>query len=608
MKKVKKIYSSLLLIEGFMMKRFYIFALILGVFSLQHASPLAAHAPGPAPDFHCDVFPSNNIWNTRVDSLPTDPALTTKFLNDVGTGQTMLQDFASGEWPVGSNSPIGIPLTVVNGSQPLVRINYTAYGHESDPGPFPIPANAAIEGGPNSTGDRHVLVLDETNCVLYELYRAFPQPDGSWNAEAGARYDLNSNALRPLNWTSADAAGLPILPGLVRYQEILEGSINHAIRVNLTRTADAYVWPARHEASSLPLSQYLPMGSRLRLRADFDISGFDPVVQIILQAMKTYGLIVADHGNNMVISGMPDTRWNDTILRQFRTITSSNFEVVDTCSLRVDPHSGAAQLGANLIPNSCSSQSPVVTPMPSATIRPTNTLTFTPTIRPTNTPTLRPTNTPIATIRPTNTLTFTPTIRPTNTPTPRPTNTPFPTPRPTDVGGGQNLTPTIRPTNTPTYTPTIHPTNTPTLPPTNTVMPMTLGSRVVVPSNIRARTNFVVVITLDNPASAAGGGIDAMEIQCTASPSARLIGQSYSNGVIFGPNPLIVAQATPSSIVYAVSQTGTNPPVRVGGTALSLTIRAASAGQGTITCAVEVIDGNGATTLLNVSPVTFTVR
>ncbi len=769
------------------MKRFRIFAMLLWLLSLQNMAPLLANAPGPAPDIDCAIFPANNIWNTPVNTLPVDTVMTNVFLNDVGAGTTMHQDFASGEWPPGSNSPIGIPITIVNGSQPPVRINYTAYGNESDPGPFPIPTTAAVEG---VTGDRHVIVVDETNCIAYELYNAYPQPDGSWNADSGARYDLNSNALRPAGWTSADAAGLPILPGLVRYEEVLQGSINHAIRFNLTNTSDSYVWPARHESSTLPVGQYLPMGARLRLRADFDISGFDPVVQIILQAMKTYGMILADQGNNMVISGVPDSRWNDSALRQFRTITAGNFEVVDTCSLKVDPNSAQAQFGAN---PGCSAQIPTVTPPATATVRPTNTVvpptstpfpTNTPTLRPTNTATPRPTNTATPTLRPTNTATprptntlvpptatpatgvlgariFTPllsvargstvmadimldnpasasgggvkaaaiecflaptgmlvgqsvtrtslfganstvnnrgftsssrmyyrvtttipistggmvarlnmnaalngaatitctfqvttannsninlvvapltitiirtvpssTPRPTNTAPPRPTNTP--TARPTDIGGGQEVTPTLRPTNTPTPRPTNtatprptntpvpptatpRPTNTPVPPtatprPTNTPIAATVASRIVIPGTIYAGTNFNVGITLDNPAAAAGGGVDAMEIQCSVTPTTRLIGQSFANGTVFGPNAVIVSQPTTSSIVYAVSQSGTNPPVTVGGTVLTLTIRAASVGQGTMTCAVEIIDGNGMTTVLSVAPVTITVR
>jgi hypothetical protein len=330
------------------------FLLILLLLCLaQSGAPHAAQASSPAPDINCNLFPADNIWNTPINTLPVDSASTNIFLNAVGGTRGMHADFGAGQW---DGADIGIPIAVVNGSQPTVPINYTAYGDESDPGPFPIPPTAPIEGGPNGDGDRHVLVVDDTNCILYELYRAFPQGGGtSWNAESGARYDLTSHNLRPASWTSADAAGLPILPGLVRYQEILAGSINHAIRFTLQRTGDAYVWPARHEASSYSPSLYLPMGARLRLKQSFDISGFHPTVQIILQAMKTYGIIVADNGSNMFFQGTPDSRWNDSVLQQFSQVTAANFEVVDTCSLQVSANSGQAQVGANPPPNNCTS-------------------------------------------------------------------------------------------------------------------------------------------------------------------------------------------------------------------------------------------------------------
>jgi hypothetical protein len=325
--------------------------ILLLLLMTQGFMPQSAQADGPSPDINCNIFPADNIWNTPINTLPVDTTSTNVFLNAVGAGRTMHADFGSGLW---EGADIGIPYTVVSGGQTPVEIIYTAYGDESDPGPFPIPMDAPIEGAPNVNGDRHVLVVDDTNCRLYELYRAFPVGN-TWYADSGAEYDLNSHNLRPLNWTSADAAGLPILPGLVRYEEILDGSINHAIRFTLQRTADGYVWPARHEAGSYSFSQYLPMGARLRLKASFDISGFDPTVQIILQAMKTYGIIVADNGSNMYFSGAPDSRWNNAALHQFHNITAGNFEVVDTCSLQVSANSGQAQVGANPPPNNCTS-------------------------------------------------------------------------------------------------------------------------------------------------------------------------------------------------------------------------------------------------------------
>lgn len=305
--------------------------------------PLIAKPGAPPPQIAgCDVFPADNIWNTAVDTLPVHPN-SANYINTIGAARTLHPDFGSGAWPPGSNSPIGIPLVVVSGSQPQVPITFFWWPGESDPGPYPIPPDAPIEGGPDSTGDRHVLVLENDNCILYEMYYAFPQPDGSWEAANGAVYNLNSHALRPDGWTSADAAGLPILPGLVRYAEVASGEIRHAIRFTAPQTQAAHIWPARHHASNLTGPNYPPMGLRLRLRADYDISGFAPQVQVILQAFKTYGIILADNGSPWYISGAPDERWDNNILRQLRGVTGADFEVVDVSSLMIDPDSGQAR-------------------------------------------------------------------------------------------------------------------------------------------------------------------------------------------------------------------------------------------------------------------------
>jgi hypothetical protein len=289
----------------------------------------------------CPIFPANNIWNTPIDSLPVHPN-SAAYINTIGADRGLHPDFGSGVWPPGSNSPIGIPFIVVPASQPPVEINFVWWPEESDPGPYPIPPNAPIEGGPDSDGDRHVLVLQEDDCLLYELYAAYPQNDGSWEAGNGALYDLNSHALRPDGWTSADAAGLPILPGLVRYDEVMSGEIRHAIRFTAPETQAAYVWPARHYASDLTASRYPPMGLRLRLRANYDISGFSPEMQVILQAFKTYGIILADNGSAWYISGAPDGRWDNDILHEMDVITGADFEAVDVSSLQIDPDSGEA--------------------------------------------------------------------------------------------------------------------------------------------------------------------------------------------------------------------------------------------------------------------------
>ncbi len=290
----------------------------------------------PAPP--CTVFPDDNIWNARVDTLPVH-SRSDDYIATIGASTTLHPDFGSGEWPPGSGSPIGIPFVTVDGGQPDVPITYTDYGDESDPGPFPIPADAPVEGGSAGTGDRHVLVLDDEDCVLYELFNAFPQADGSWKASSGARYDLRSNALRPDGWTSADAAGLPILPGLIRYDEVASGEITHAIRFTAAQTQRAYVWPARHFASSITDPRYPPMGQRFRLRASFDTSGFSPEVRVILEAFKRYGLILADNGSSWFVSGAPDDRWDNDVLRELKSVPGSAFEAVDVSSLMVDPDS-----------------------------------------------------------------------------------------------------------------------------------------------------------------------------------------------------------------------------------------------------------------------------
>jgi hypothetical protein len=286
----------------------------------------------------CPVFPENNIWNTSVADLPLDPQSST-FINTIGPTQGIHPDFGSGTW---NGGPIGIPYNVVDGSQTEVNISFE-YTEENDPGPYPIPPNALIEGGSQSAGDRHVLVLDRDSCILYELFSAYPQQNGTWQTGSGAVYDLNSNALRPAGWTSADAAGLPILPGLVRYDEVAAGEIRHALRFTAAQTRSEYVWPARHEASSLTGAQIPPMGQRFRLKAGFDISRFSAPVRVILQAMKTYGLILADNGSAWYISGAPDSRWdNDLLVSELAQVKGSDFEAVDVSSLMVDPDSGLA--------------------------------------------------------------------------------------------------------------------------------------------------------------------------------------------------------------------------------------------------------------------------
>jgi hypothetical protein len=285
----------------------------------------------------CRLFPANNVWNAPIDALPVDPR-SDAYVASIGPDTGVHPDFGSGLY---EGSPLGIPFVRVPGTQTLVAIAFTEAGEESDPGPYPIPPDAPIEGGSCADGDRHVIVVQEETCTLYELYSAFPQADGSWQAGSGARFDLASNALRPAGWTSADAAGLPILPGLVRYEEIEAGAINHALRFTAELTQDTFVWPARHEASDDADPSLPPMGQRFRLKADVDISGFSPTNQIILQALKTYGMLLADNGSNWFLSGTPDDRWDNDDLHALQAgMLGRDFEAVDCSALIVHPDSG----------------------------------------------------------------------------------------------------------------------------------------------------------------------------------------------------------------------------------------------------------------------------
>ena len=271
------------------------------------------------------VFPFDNAWNQDISSSPVDPN-SANLIAGMGLATGLHPDFGT----VWNGAPNGIPYIVVSGSQTPVTINFTAFGSQSDPGPYPVPSNAPVEGGPNGTGDRHVLVIDRDNWKLYEMYRAFPVSNGaSWNCDSGAVFDLSSNALRPAGWTSADAAGLPIFPGLVRYDEVFEQQeIKHAIRFTAQITRRAYVLPARHWASTNTSVDRPPMGMRVRLKASVDISGYSPAMQVILRALKKYGMILADNGSNWFISGAPDPRWDDDDLNTLKSIKGSDFEVV----------------------------------------------------------------------------------------------------------------------------------------------------------------------------------------------------------------------------------------------------------------------------------------
>lgn len=295
---------------------------------------------------NCPVLPNNNIWNTKIDNLPLHPK-SSDYINTIGASLSLRNDFGSGMW---NDAPIGIPYVLVDGNQPKQMLTFE-YADESDNVPYPIPENPPIEGGINSTGDRHILMIDTTNCVLYELYSAYQNTDGTWRAGSGAVFDLNSNSLRPDTWTSADAAGLPIYPGLVKYDEMASGEIKHAIRFTVPKTQRAYLWPARHYASSIKDENYPPMGIIMRLKSTFDMSKLSPQSKVVAVALQKYGMILADNGSAWYMSGVPNERWDMDDLYTLRQIKGSDFEAVDVSSLMKNQNSGEAKDLSNSVEN-----------------------------------------------------------------------------------------------------------------------------------------------------------------------------------------------------------------------------------------------------------------
>ena len=277
----------------------------------------------------CPVFPKNNHWNLRVDRLPVHPN-SDAIVRSIGVDETMHADFGSGLYEGG---PIGIPFMTVGKRQPRVPVSFT-YASESDRGPYPLPPDARIEGGRGADGDRHVIVVDRARCRLYELFSAYPQDGGArWTAGSGAIWNLRSNRLRPRSWTSADAAGLPILPGLARFNEVKRGRINHALRFTAAQTRRAFVYPARHFASDLTDPDLPAMGQRLRLKRGYHIAGFPRQTRIVLRALKRYGMILADNGAPWFVSGAPHRGWNNDDLHSLHGVPGSAFEVVDPSGL-----------------------------------------------------------------------------------------------------------------------------------------------------------------------------------------------------------------------------------------------------------------------------------
>jgi len=301
--------------------------IVLAMGLLAAAAALQAAPPLPSLGVNASlngrrVFPADNPWNQPVDRVPVDP-LSDRIIDSIGRQKPLHPDFGT----VYEGRPSGIPYVVVPGNQARVPITFEA-SQESDPGPYPVPPNPPIEGGGQVEGDRHVLVIDRDHGKLYELFHVYPDGNG-FRAGSGAVFDLNSNRMRPAGWTSADAAGLPIFPGLVRYDEVMQQhAVLHALRFTVVHSRRAYVFPARHFASRLTDASLPPMGMRVRLKAGYDVARFPPPARVILQALKRYGMMVADNGGDWFLSGAPDPRWNDEELAALKRVTGSDFEVV----------------------------------------------------------------------------------------------------------------------------------------------------------------------------------------------------------------------------------------------------------------------------------------
>jgi len=306
---------------------------------LSIATGIGAYGQGAPTIEGCPVFPPDNIWNRRVDNLPK--ALGSDIL--IGSMQPSLPlypDFGAGLHREGITK--GIPYVVVPGTQKKVSVDIK-YDAESDGSSYPVPPNPPIEGGADSKSDRHILMIDKDRCRLYELFASFPTKNGKWRADSGSIFELRTNKLRPDGWTSGDAAGLPVFPALVRYDEVMSGEIQHALRFTVVTTRDDHIWPARHQAGDGSDVKLPPMGLRLRLKADYPIEGFSPEVQVILRALKKYGMMLADNGPAWDITGTPDERWNNEHLKDLSRVHGSDFEVVYMEPLMINRDSGQAR-------------------------------------------------------------------------------------------------------------------------------------------------------------------------------------------------------------------------------------------------------------------------
>ena len=304
-----------------------LFTSVSAAFALLLLPGSAAHALRLPAARHCPVFPASNVWNQRVDKLPVASA-SDQLIASIGLGAPVHADFGSGQWDGG---PIGIPFDVVSRTTPLHRVSFE-YADESDRVRYPIPRHVHIEGGAHASGDRHAILVDKSTCRLYELYDLRHASHG-WTAGSGATWRLRSNPLRPAGWTSADAAGLPIFAGLARWDEVSRGVIDHALRFTAQRTRRAYVYPARHYASSSSDPSLPPMGLRVRLKASVSIASFPRQARVVLRALQRYGMILADNGSPWYVSGAPNRHWSNDALHSLGRLTGADFEVVDTSSL-----------------------------------------------------------------------------------------------------------------------------------------------------------------------------------------------------------------------------------------------------------------------------------
>jgi hypothetical protein len=303
-----------------------VFVIALLVAGLAAVVPVAAAAP---PTTSCQVLPADNIWNTDISKLPVHPR-SAQWLASMAASTTNLH-------PDFGGPPYGFPFNVVDNTHPKLSVTFQ-YASESDPGPYPVGADTLIESG----SDRHALIINRDSCTLYELFD-LTGSGSSWSAGSGAIFPLSSDALRPLGWTSADAAGLPLFPGLVRWDEVQAGAIKHAIRFTAQQSDQSFLWPARHQAGTAANPSLPPMGARFRLSSTYDISHFSAQAQVILLAMQHYGLILADNGSNWYFSGTEDAAWPDSLLSELKTIPAAQFEAVDESSLMIDPNSAAAR-------------------------------------------------------------------------------------------------------------------------------------------------------------------------------------------------------------------------------------------------------------------------